>query len=236
MLDGALDSTFEQWRSMRSAAESSVDCASIQVNESRYRLGVLGLPGTGKTTALRLLAQAAPNITQLGTDAFHHDSSRIAQYIHQLFVLGDRQTALACQVEALCSRILLQHAANSDSVLDEPVEAVRAHMYALFSMGWMTRAETETWLLTYEIGRRQLPRAQSMIVLECRSEKLVTRWKQRGRRRDPLVPRAYLDALQSGLEMELETATQAGVHTARLDTSDRPAKEVADLLLSYMGA
>jgi hypothetical protein len=217
------------WSTMRAEAHSRVD-PIVSASHDFYALAVVGLPGTGKTTVLEVLTDLRPDLSYVGTSAFHAPGSRMAHYIHRLFVEADPRAAVPCQFEALTERTLLQRSADSTACVDEPIEAVLAHTQALWACGLLTDSEAGTWLTAYELASRTLPSAASMVLLTCDREERRRRTRLRGRLRDGSVGEGYLDAFDEALREMLQSSRAHGVPTFELDTTGRSPRASAERL------
>ncbi|WP_406177446.1 deoxynucleoside kinase [Streptomyces sp. NBC_00996] len=214
---------------MRAEAHSRVGPV-LPASCNFYPLGVVGLPGTGKSTVLEALTEISPDLSYIGTRAFHAPGSRMADYIHRLFVEADPRAALPCQFEALTERTLMQWLADGTALVDEPIEAVLAHTRALWACGLLSDTEASTWLTAYEIASRTLPAAALLVLLTCDREERQRRTRLRGRLRDTSVDDVYLDAFDEALHGMLRAAKCHGVVTLELDTTRRSPRASAVLL------
>jgi broad-specificity NMP kinase len=199
----------------------------------KYALGLLGLPGTGKSAAASHICSDRTGLTGRSTTQFHADGSRISDYISRLFTDGEREIALACQVEALGRRVELQRDAGASDCIDEPVEAVLAHTMAMRALGMLPAEQYESWMLLYHALRPLLPRASFLAVLTCDRQELHRRTLARGRARDEDVSDEYLDTLDRSLH---QVARMSGSAVVEVDTSLHPPPEVADLILAAIGS
>ncbi|WP_443077390.1 deoxynucleoside kinase [Streptomyces sp. NBC_01689] len=218
---------------MRAEARSRVDPAPL-ASRGFYALGVVGLPGAGKSTVLEALTKLRPDLSYAGTRAFHTSGSRMADYIYRLFVEADSHAALPCQFEALVERTLMQWPADGTTLVDEPIEAVLAHTRALWACDLLGDTEVSTWLTAYEIASRTLPAAPLLILLTCDREERQRRTRLRGRLRDASVDDRYLGALDEALHEILQTAEHSGTATFELDTTERSPHASAVHLLRLL--
>jgi deoxyadenosine/deoxycytidine kinase len=201
---------------------------------STYALGLLGLPGTGKSSASLSIGAAGIGITRRATDEFHRPESRMSAYIERLFKGAREDVALACQVEALARRAVLQRTATVSDCIDEPVEAVLAHAIAMKTVGIFAGAQRDSWMLLYDVVRETLPRANILVLLTCEREELQRRIAQRGRRRDLSVTRDYLDAFDASLR---SVAAASGSRVLIVDTTSiSPAAVAATIIQEHVGS
>lgn len=227
------DSVVDAWEVMHSAAATRVQ-EHLPQDPRTYRLGLLGLPGCGKTTALRLLAAEVVDLAYAGTAEFHSADSRLRRYIGRLFVDTDPSAALPCQFEALSTRVLVQGKVAAEAGVDEPIEAVLAHSRSLWILGLLGDDEAQTWLTSYEIGRRSVPSPSLMVLLTCQREELWRRTRQRGRARDGSVSDQYLDAFEQSLRKAMRSAVGPGCAAVELDVTHLSPAEVSQELRSLL--
>jgi deoxyadenosine/deoxycytidine kinase len=166
---------------------------------SKYALGLLGLPGTGKSSAMSRICSSDNGLTGRSTDQFHVAGSRMTSYIARLLKGAEREVALACQVEALAQRAILQRSASVLDCIDEPIEAVLAHTMAMQALGMFPQDQYESWMLLYDVVRETLPHARFLALLNCDRQELRRRTMERGRLRDGDISDEYLSALDESL-------------------------------------
>jgi broad-specificity NMP kinase len=196
---------------------------------SKYALGLLGLPGTGKSSAMSLICSASSGLAGRSTDQFHMAGSRMTSYIARLLTGAEREVALACQVEALAQRAILQRTAGTSDCIDEPVEAVLAHTMAMQALGMFPQDQYESWMLLYDVVRVALPHACFLALLNCDRQELQRRTVERGRLRDGVVSDDYLDALDESLRGVVQRSSSSVIV---IDTTLLSPREVASAILS----
>jgi broad-specificity NMP kinase len=195
----------------------------------KYALGLLGLPGTGKSATVSHLCSKRTGLTGRSTTQFHADGSRVSGYISRLFTGGELELALACQVEALGHRVELQRDAGASDCIDEPIEAVLAHTMTMRALGMLPTEQYESWMLLYHALRPVLPSASFLAVLTCDRGELRRRTLARGRTRDKDVSDEYLDTQDRSLH---QVAGLSGSTIVEIDTSLLAPSEVAELILA----
>jgi broad-specificity NMP kinase len=195
---------------------------------SNYALGLLGLPGTGKSSALPFLCSADTGLSACSTAQFHTPGARMTNYIARLFVDGQHDVALTCQVEALAQRAILQKSAATSDCIDEPIEAVLAHTNAMRSLRMLAQEQYDSWSLLYKVVRDTLPDACHLAILTCERQELRRRASQRGRLRDQSVSDEYLNAFHEGL---WAAAHGSGSTVIVVDTTILTPREVASSIL-----
>lgn len=196
-----------------------------------YALGLLGLPGTGKSSTITELCSVDTGLTARYTEQFHIAGSRMTSYISRLFGGASHEFALACQVEALAQRVLLHRDAGPSVCIDEPIEAVLAHTMAMQKLGMFPQEQHDSWMLLYNVIRETLPQAHFLALLTCERQELQRRIMQRGRSRDHSVGDEYLSALDESLRSVAEMSNCAVII---IDTSKRTPRDVASAILSKM--
>lgn len=198
---------------------------------TNYALGLLGLPGTGKSSAMSRICSAGTGLTGRSTDQFHIAGARMTSYIARLFTGASQEVALACQVEALAQRAFVQRTAGTSVCIDEPVEAVLAHTMAMQALGMFAQEQHESWMLLYDVVRETLPHARFLALLGCERQELQRRIMQRGRLRDGSVSAEYLDALDESLRRVAEASNSSVIV---IDTTMLTPRDVASAILSKM--
>lgn len=136
--------------------------------------------------------------------------------------------ALACQVEALAQRAILQRTAASSDCIDEPVEAVLAHTMAMQALGMLPQDQYESWMLLYDVVRETLPHACLLALLNCDRQELRRRTVERGRLRDGDVDDDYLDALDESLRRVIQASSSSVIV---IDTTLHSPHDVASAIL-----
>lgn len=194
---------------------------------SGYLLGVLGLPGTGKSTTIREICSIDARLSVLGTDQFHAVGARMAGYISRLKSEGHR-VALACQVEGLAQRAVLQRPALRSDCIDEPIEAVLAHSLAMRACGLFQEDEFASWMLLYDVVSNALPQPGLLALLTCDRAERRRRIEDRGRLRDLEVEEEYLDAVENALQVILE---RSNALVLKVDTTEMRSNEAALIIL-----
>ena len=196
-----------------------------------YSLGLLGLPGAGKSTVVPLLCTPDTGLTARSTTQFHRPGTRMTTYIAQLFTEQERDVALACQVEALARRAMLQRSASASDCIDEPVEAVHAHTTAMHAVGMLAKDHHDSWMLLYDVLRDTLPHAVHLAVLTCGREELWRRIMERSRQRDRSVSDEYLDAFAVAIQRVAEDSKSV---VLTIDTTVLAPPDVASAILREM--
>lgn len=196
-----------------------------------YELGLLGLPGTGKSSTLPFLCSTDTGLSACSTGQFHTPGTRMTNYIARLFVDGQHDVALTCQVEALAQRAILQRSAATSDCIDEPLEAVLAHANAMRRLRMLSQEQYDSWSLLYGVVRDTLPDACYLAILTCEREELRRRTSQRGRPRDQSVSDEYLNAFHEEL---WAAAHGSGSNVIVIDTTTLTQREVANLILKQI--
>ena len=205
----------KSWDEVRASVS---EASALRSSSERYALALIGLPGTGKSTLAGELRRQRPDLDIRQTTGFHASGSRMTELIHRLYVEGEREVSLALQLEALARRAILTTGAHALTIIDEPMESVRAHSRAMFEVGLLTNLELASWLLASDVIAAALPQAQTVALVACNEDERVRRLGERGRTRDRSVRDSYTAALESALNSEI-SEVRPDRQVLRIDTT-----------------
>jgi 8-oxo-dGTP diphosphatase len=190
----------------------------------------IGPPGAGKSTMLRGMADAEPNLIHWKDDTILKAGSRLNQYLKEAFERGNLAFFFHFQLEVLPLRWWQAVSAPPGALVDETIYSTLAYSRALLRLQWLSDAEYQTFFHHYLRYRSLLTDPTNVFYVRCDADTLKRRIRNRARRHhsraiEALYDRPYLDMLIFCFE-EVAAELTSALPLQRVDTTRMSPKEV----------